>query len=383
MRDPLPSDLPDPPAYDGAWVGALLPALLEGARPRWLPGPLAGARQVVVLVVDGLGAAVLDRHAPPTLTALERTDLDTTVPSTTATALTSITTGRTPVEHGLIGFRVRVGGQVLKVLSWRGERGPDPAEVQPHAPFAGRAVPVVTRSDFRDSGFTAAHLRGGPFHGWTTPAVLIEHVGQQVRAGAPLVYAYYDGPDKVGHEHGPHSAAFAREVADTDRLVADLRAALPADCALAVTADHGMIEVPDPADAPDPAHSADAPGPPEGGWHDLAAVQRKVTAFAGEGRFRALHASAGSSGALRDACREAYGDRAWVLTHDQLVAGGWLGGTPAPSVSGRVGDVVLVPRQRHAFVAPDLPGEATMRGVHGGVLPEEVRVPLLAGRGGA
>ncbi len=384
-----PDDLPDPPAYDGAWVGAVVPALLEGRQPPWLPDPLVGARQTVLLVVDGLGAAVVDRHAPPTLAAMARHDLDTTVPSTTATALTSITTGRTPAEHGITGYRMRVGGEVLKTLAWRTDRGPDPETIQPHAPFAGGRVPVVTRSEFRGTGFTMAHLRGGPFLGWSTPAVLVEHTVAAVRSGAELVYAYYDGPDKVGHEHGPDSAAFAREIADTDHLVAALRAALPPDCALAVVADHGMLAIPAPDDAAEDAADdtpddapADVNAAPADGWHDLRAVRRLVSAFSGEGRFRSLHAGAGASGRLREACEEAYGDRAWVLTREALLAGGWLGTDPSPTVAGRLGDVILLARDRHGFVAPDLPGEGTMRGVHGGVLPEEVRVPLLADRGG-
>ena len=45
-------------------------------------------------------------------------------------------------------------------------------------------------------------------------------------AGEPFVYAYYDGIDKVAHIHG-FGAHYDAELVAADRLVADLRAALP------------------------------------------------------------------------------------------------------------------------------------------------------------
>ena len=51
-----------------------------------------------------------------------------------------------------------VDDAVLNVLRWtvpgRG-RPPDPFDVQRHAPFLGREVPVVTRTEFRDTGLHA------------------------------------------------------------------------------------------------------------------------------------------------------------------------------------------------------------------------------------
>ncbi|MST34615.1 PglZ domain-containing protein, partial [Acidimicrobiaceae bacterium USS-CC1] len=49
-----PPTLPD---YGGACLSSLVPALLAppGERPGWLPAPVAAARQVVLLVLDGLG----------------------------------------------------------------------------------------------------------------------------------------------------------------------------------------------------------------------------------------------------------------------------------------------------------------------------------------
>lgn len=355
---------PAPPAYDGAWVGAVLPALLGEGDPAVLPPPAREASQAVLLVLDGLGWDAVAGGGAGRLAAMDGGPVDTTIPATTATALTSITTGRPPGEHGIIGYRMRVGGQVLSTLSWNPDTGPEPERVQPHAPFAGRALPAVTHADFTGSGLTRAHLRGADLRGWKTPSAMVEHTLAAVAGGADVVYAYYDGVDKVGHEFGPGSAFAARELAAADRLVGELLAELPPECALVVTADHGMV-----------------PAPPEQ-QHDLAGLARLVAAWAGEGRLRSLYAAPGRSGELLAACRDAYGDVAWVLTREEVIAAGWLGGRPSPEVAGRLGDVVLASAGEATFIAPDLRREARLRGAHGSATPDELRVPLLAARGG-
>jgi predicted AlkP superfamily phosphohydrolase/phosphomutase len=80
---------------------------------------------VVLLVLDGLGWHQLRRyaHCAPTLAAMEGGAVTTVAPSTTVTALTSIATGLTPGEHGLIGYRIDMGGHVVQMLRWGDERG--------------------------------------------------------------------------------------------------------------------------------------------------------------------------------------------------------------------------------------------------------------------
>jgi hypothetical protein len=364
---PLPEDRP---AYDGAWIGGIVPGVLDGPAPGWFPAPLAEARSIVLLVLDGLGWAMVEEHAEavPTLAAMAGGPITAAGPTTTAAGLTSIATGLPPSQHGIVGYRMRVGGEVLAVLGWRtaaGEPGPDPAAVQPHPGFCGRPVPVVTRARFAGTGFTKAHLRSGRLDGWDRPADLVERVRRHVAAGERLVYSYYDGVDKVAHDHGLRDEHLPAELAVADRLVADLLDVLPADCALAVTADHGHVHV----------------GPE--GMRDLDAVAPHVAAWSGEGRFRSLHARPGRRQQLLDAARAAYADEAWVLTNAEVWDAGLLGPDPSPALSSRIGDVVLLARADVAYVAPDVPGEAKLLGCHGSITPAELAVPLLAATGRA
>src|SRR5438105_14515761 len=112
------------PDYGGACLDRVMPSLLHRAErppPAWLPAVAADAPQVVLLTIDGLGWDQLKEraHLAPTLAAMEGGAITSVVPTTTATALTSLTTGLPPARHGIVGYRVRVdGGEVLNVLRW-------------------------------------------------------------------------------------------------------------------------------------------------------------------------------------------------------------------------------------------------------------------------
>ncbi len=348
----------------------LVPALVGGRSAEWLPAPVRDAEAVVLLVLDGLGWDALSIHpdALPTVRSLEGGPITTVVPSTTAAALTSISTGVAPARHGITGFRMRVDGVVLNVLRWQlenGRRPPEPVAVQRNDPFLGRRVPVVTKSEFRTSGFTGAHLRGTEFLGWPTPSALVERCRIAIRDGARFVYAYYAGIDEIAHHFGLHEVFYPAELAAADRLVAALLAALPPEVALVITADHGQVHV-----GPD-------------GWIGLGRLDGLVATYAGDARFRSLHAVPGKAEDLLKAAVDAHGDDAWVFGREELLDDGWLGPDVVSATRGRVGDVVLAARSGLAFVDPTFPRETGLVSAHGSITPAEMRVPCLAGRGRA
>jgi hypothetical protein len=353
-------------------VAAVVPALLGVTDARWLPAPVHGARAVVLLVVDGLGWHAL-ADAPGHLAHLrtfEGGPVPTVLPATTSAALTAITTGVPPAQHGITGFRMVVDGAVLNVLRWqcegRGVTAPDPTTLQRHPPFLGRTVPVVAKADHRASGFTAAHLRGMPFHGWRAPSTIVELCRRLVDDGHPLVYAYYPSVDEVAHEFGLFDGAYAAELAFADDLIARLLDVLPGDCALLVTADHGQVDL-----------AGDA-------WIELERdVARLVHRQAGDARFRHLHAHPGAQHDLAAACRERFGALAWVRSRKEMLGDAWLGEWTGGPAAGRIGDVVLMPFEAVGFVDPALPRERQLMTAHGAPTAAEVLVPLLAARGTA
>ncbi len=355
------------PEYGGSCITRVVPALLERAdRPPWFPAPAFQSDQVVLLVLDGLGwhQLLARRHLAPVLGSMVGGRITTVLPTTTATALTSLTTSCPPGEHGVVGYRIHVHVEVLNVLRWVTATGDarqtiPPPKVQTQLAFLGHRPPVVTKAEFARTGFTAAHLDHVRFIGYRMPSSLVTEAARLARVGEPFVYAYYDGIDKVSHEYGL-GEHFDAELAAADRLVGDVIAAVPAGTAVVVTSDHGQVDV----------------GPNLTPVHPAVAAQ--VSLQSGEGRFRWLHARPGRALALLEAAAEAHRDQAWVVSRDEVVDGGWLGPNVSGEAAARLGDVALVARDDVAFTEPTDTGPFELVGRHGSATPAEVDVPLLA-----
>lgn len=358
------------PDYGGAAITGLVPALVGGQAAPWLPACVSGARSVVLLLVDGLGWDAVEAHRSrlPVLDSLEGGPITTVAPSTTASALTSLTTGLAPSQHGLVGFRMRVEDEVLNVLRWQtsgNRRPPEPFTVQRHTAFLGREVPVVTRSEFRNTGFTDAQLRGARFIGWNAVTSLVEHCRRLVDSGERFVYGYYPYLDTVAHEYGLYESFYELELEAVDALVGRLLEVLPDSAAVLVTSDHGQVQL----------------GP--GGWIELHELAPLIGMYAGDARFRYLYARPGAAVELAAAAREHVGHAAWVLTREELLSEGWIGPAPEGPIGRRVGDVVLAAREAVGFVDPTMPQETNLISMHGSLTPDEMYVPLLGGRGRA
>lgn len=332
---------------------------------------LPPAPRYVVLLIDGLGWGLLREHADaaPFLASLPgRDDLCSTVPSTTATSLTSLGTGLRPGAHGMVGYTVRVPGtsQRLNTLQW--DVDVDPGRWQPHRTVlerladAGVDAAVVNDRKFTDSGLTRCSQRGVPFHGidsaWERLDVVTETIENAERV---VVYAYESRLDHTGHGRGCASAAWRDMLRTVDAEAAALRDALPADTMLLVTADHGMLDVPGGSARFDVDQH---PG-----------LREDLVMLAGEGRFRHLHVRSGREDVVRARWAEVLGDRALVVLREESEP--WLGPITTDN-RGRVGDVVVAALGETVMLSStDFPREFGMVGFHGSVTETELRVPLL------
>src|SRR5918996_292093 len=309
----------------GSSSGAIM---MSSERGRY-GGPRKGTGVVDEPLLPDYGGGLAARgQLAPTLSAMEGGPITTVAPSTTSTALTSITTGLPPGEHGIVGYRMAVHGEVLNVLRWTTSAGDahqslPPAKMQTVAPFLGQRPPVVTRAEYRRSGFTGAHLDPARFWGYRTMATMVTEVERLLRSSEPFVYAYYDGLDKVAHEYGL-GEHYDAELAWIDQVVDRIVSRLPSGAALVVIADHGQIETGDHV-------------------RQLASgVLTHCSMQSGEGRFRWLHARPGRARALGEAAAEFHGADAWVMTRDEILDAGWLGPVVTEAARSRLGDVALV-----------------------------------------
>jgi hypothetical protein len=290
--------------------------------------------------------------------------ITTVVPTTTATALTSISTGLTPGEHGLIGYRISLHNEVLNVLRWNSAEGDrrrahPPRDLQPFTPFLGREVPVISQAELERSAFTEAHLRGSRPVGYRAPSAIAPEVARQLAAGEEVIYAYYGGIDKTAHERG-FGEFYDAELRFADQLVASVLDVLPAGAALLITADHGQVHVGDRI------------------VHPSAELLRSVSLQSGEGRFRWLHAKPGAARELLEAAIDELGGVAWVVSRQQAIDDGWFGPVVSAPVAARLGDVALAAYEPVSFYEAADTGPFELICRHGSLTPAEVNVPLLA-----
>src|SRR4051794_21355354 len=143
--------------------------------------PLPDIAGACVLLIDGLGAELLDTYADdaPVLAGMRGPTLHVRFSSTTPAGIGAIGTGWRSGEHGMVGLSFRLPGDgVINALGWRQHpHGRDlrddfpPEDVQPaptmfeRAAAAGVAVSVVSGAEFANSGLTRAVLRGGHYIG--------------------------------------------------------------------------------------------------------------------------------------------------------------------------------------------------------------------------
>lgn len=342
-----------------------------------LPGEVAGA---CVLLIDGLGAELLDAHAEdaPVLAGLRGRTLQVGFPSTTAAGLAAIGTGCRSGEHGMVGYSFRLADVgVVNALRWRPHPWGDdlrdvvrPEQVQPapttfeRAASAGVAVSVISGAEFTGSGMTRAVLRGGNYVGVQALGDLAASVRAAV-ADRGFCYGYHSELDLLGHLYGPGSMAWRMQLRQVDRLVESVLEGLPPGGLLAVVADHGMVAVDDAVDV-------DATEP----------LQHGVQAIGGEPRARHVYAADGAADDVLGAWQETLGDRAWVLAREEAIAAGWFGGRIGDGVRQRIGDVVAAARGTSAVLRRAVePLESALIGHHGSLTRAEQLVPLLLAYG--
>lgn len=389
MTGTAPAWPPPVPAYGTGALSDLMPSLLSALGLPGLPNALEvePMRGLCVLVVDGLGWEQILTHAQtaPFLarTAASSRAVTAGFPSTTSASLASLSTGLAPGEHGLVGYTFAVPGfdRPMNALQWElygvgekvdlTERLP-PETVQPNPTLlqrseaAGLPVSVIGPPDHERSALTRAILRGGRYEGAHSLDDLVSAVTGHLRADAAerrAVYAYHPFLDTTGHLSGVRSPPWLDYLALVDAAVEAIAGRLPAGWALAVTGDHGMVDLVgdervDVADAPE--------------------LMAGVRLLGGEARARHVHARPGAAGDVLAVWRDLLGDRMWVATRDEAVAGGWFGPRIAPGVEERIGDVVAAAAGRVGVFQRDVdPLQSQLVGHHGSMTPAEQLVPFL------
>lgn len=346
---------------------------------------LPGVDSAVVLLVDGLGCDALrfrSGHARFLSRLLNRSNtMFSGFPTTTVAGIGSLATGKPAGTHGLVAYRVRDedGDRVLNQLTgWDDGMKPETWQrattVFEQAAAGGVQATAIGPEKFRNSGFTRAVLRGADYVAGRSITDRFEAARRVLDSGGRnLIYVYVSELDVIAHAAGAESVKWLEQLEALDAAVAAFAAGLSSREGFLVTADHGVLDVPE--------HN-----------HVLFGADERLVAgirhIGGDPRCLHLYFEPDAPPVARDelveAWRESEQERAWVATREQAIDAGWFGAV-APEVLPRIGDVIVAARKRVAYYDPRDADEGgppdqkarRMIGQHGSLTPEETLVPLI------
>lgn len=385
----MPDSEPSRADYNGSGIFNLMQSLLAGLGVETFDTPLkalppaavANRRNVVLLVLDGLGAELLTRHPHGFLARHLGARITSVFPTTTASAVTTFYTGLAPSQHGLMGWftYLRELGGVTTVLPFRprhggptfSELGVAPDRIYDWTPMADRVeaqAHVVNPAHLVDSDYSRSASGRARRRGYTGLEQLTESICAAVNTAGErnFVHAYWPVLDATAHQYGIGSPQVAEHLQQLDQAVAALAGRLAGtDTLLLVTADHGLVDT-----TPERTiHLDQHPGLADTLTLPLCGEPRLAYCYVHPRRTAQFEAYV--RGELAHCCR--------MLPSEQVIEEGWFGPPPRHSrLMDRVGDYVLLMQDNWVIrdrVAGEKPFEQI--GVHGGLSTDELWVPLV------
>ena len=321
--------------------------------------PTAG--NYLLLVIDGLGTGQLSHPNAQALRGSQQASLEAPFPTTTTVSLSSICTGLTPRQHGVIGYRQWIPdlGKVVSLLRWTDLSGnpvsyhtasflPAPNLWERLATRQTRGV-IVQPSEFFDTPLSQMLYRGAEMRGYSSPGE-VDPTYLITRSGRTLAIVYYHKVDVAAHEKGQGSEEYDQAISGAGRLWERLANRLPPDTVLVGTSDHGHCDI-----------------PPDGKFI-LTKADTQDMRWWGDSRALMLNGPPERITALA----EQTGSE--TIPADQLRK--WLGrGDPHPELESRMPDALLLAAADTAIFPKGMDTKKT--GHHGGLTPTEAQIPLL------
>jgi hypothetical protein len=337
---------------------------------------------LVFLLIDGLGDAFLQRFGAGSVLLAHRLRKITSVfPSTTASAVTTVLTGLSPAEHGLTGWFIhdrRFGGLVAPLPMAKRASGPlhreaAAARLFPYPSlFQNRARKsiFITPKRLAFSLYSQRHGRGAALMPYRGIAGMVDAITDAVaelkRRGGGYVHAYYPVFDALSHAHGCASGPVIEQFFRIDAAFAALLDRLAGSGAEVVaSADHGFLD-----------------SPPQRVIHldrDREAAAMLAAPLFGERRTAFCEVRPGAAREFAAFVGDTLAGKAVLVGSPAFLQSGILGpGKRHPRLHERTGTHTLLMEPGWTIV-DRVPGERPHRmiGVHGGLSPQEMWVPLI------
>jgi len=341
---------------------------------------LGEARNLVLLVIDGLGYEYLSQHTDSCLYRHLHSKITTVAPPTTAAAVSTFLTGLAPQQHALTGWftYLRELGSVVTVLPYMLRAGGPqlgqlnrPVDELLNLPSFFDRLNVDTYSVMPNwlqaSEFNSMVTGNAAFVPYDGYQQCFDEIGRLCRlASKKYVHAYWPGFDGLAHEHGVANDQVRSHFHELDEAFEKLLTELAgSDTTLLLCADHGFVDT-----LPETRlNLADHPS--------LEACLQ--VPLCGEPRLAYCYVRYEKRDQFERYVQQELSHAADLHISRELVDKNLFGlGEPHPELLPRVGDYTLVMKDNYIFTGRLL-GDAPSKivGHHGGLSAAEVYVPLV------
>ena len=322
-------------------------------------------RNIVLILLDGLGYPILTRHLPEDSFLRRRlsTTLSSVFPPTTAAAATALESGLYPSQSGWLGWSIYWPPLNKNIALY-----PNTDDTgAPAAPFhVGRTM--LKTPSFLKQVQESAHIPSfsvsakGDF-----PAATLDELTAHIKAvtnrpGPHLIYAYLNEPDHTLHKEGCRSENVHLFLQKADYDFQQLAADCP-DTLFLLTADHGFTDV-------DGICLEDAP----------ALMKTLVRPPSIEPRALNFVLRPGTEEAFLQSFTRFTENTYTLYTKKEALSRNLFGPGPAhPQLTGMLGDYLAV-ATTPLTLFPNRSYMNSMIATHGGMTPEELTVPFICWR---
>ena len=340
---------------------------------------------LVLVLVDGMGMSALGHPTVADLRACVSMEIDSVFPATTACAMTTVATGQWPGRHGVPGWWAYLAEHDLPVtvlpfeerrsgrrLRRHGVRVPDIWPQPSRFTEATRSMEMHMPWKYLLSTFNRYLCGRSRTRGYRSLRHAQRRILRRMRAvhggrtASTITFWYIPDYDSACHTYGVAGSEARTTLEEIRDLLMELAAAAPADVRVAVTADHGLIDLGEGERAPlfdgDPL------------------LDCLLSMPSGEGRTPHFHVRPGRERELAVRLAVRAGGRMALLSQAEAEELRLFGPQPLSDFARRrFGDYVgiaLAPFNLAYYVSAD---STSLRhiGVHGGMCPDEVRIPLV------
>lgn len=380
-------------------VAAAFGVPLENSSPlldKVWQGNLPQAERVVAFLMDGMGYKHLSMLAEEDAEIRQAVEdlsdgrgfvpLTSVAPSTTVVALSTLWTGGTPGETGMIGTlmflnEISTLGDMLSFSPVAGKHTADafadwglPPEnviqiqgLSEHLNKFDIPTYTLTKRDYIGTGLSRILHRGiehrQPHMGYSDMMLRVEDTLKQTRGQRCYVGIYWEAVDALAHAYGAHSRYTHAEIKHKLLALRDLLNqpdVQDGKTLFLLLADHGHYDSLQPIELKD----------------DPVIMDAMTMSVYGDERHAYMQVRHGTLDAVKERIDTAYADKLTYIDSETAINSGYLGDTVHPVTAKRIGDLILLPRLGHIISDPVL-GTIPMVSRHAGLSDWEMLLPFM------